>query len=45
MLALRTMKSDPLVGVPVGTAAELDPVDPKWRLNAKRAVMQFYRPD
>jgi uncharacterized protein with ATP-grasp and redox domains len=41
LLALRTLKSDPLVGLQVGLAATLDGVDAKWRVNGKRGVMQF----
>jgi uncharacterized protein with ATP-grasp and redox domains len=38
LLALRTLKSDPIVGLRPGQAAELDAQDPRWRVNAKRAV-------
>jgi uncharacterized protein with ATP-grasp and redox domains len=38
LLALRTLKSDPIVGLPSGRADELDRVDPTWRVNGKRGV-------
>lgn len=41
-LCLRTLKSDPVVGLPSAeTAAELDSHDPDWRVNGKRGLMQF----
>ncbi len=43
LLTLRTMKSDAVVGLPVGLAAELDKVDSEWRVNGKRGVIQFAR--
>ena len=37
VLCLRTLKSDPVVGLPSAeTAARLDRVDPQWRVNGKR---------
>ncbi|MYD09516.1 MAG: protein-glutamate O-methyltransferase family protein [Chloroflexi bacterium] len=42
VLCLRTLKSDPVVGLPSAeTAAALDRVDPTWRVNGKRGVIQF----
>jgi len=38
LLALRTLKSDPIVGLPPGLAAELDARDPRWRVNGQRGV-------
>lgn len=41
LLALRTLKSDPLVGLASGVADRLDAVDSEWRVNGKRGVIQF----
>jgi uncharacterized protein with ATP-grasp and redox domains len=41
LLALRTLKSDTLVGVDEGRCARLDEEDPDWRTNGKYAVAQF----
>ncbi|PWN52319.1 DUF89-domain-containing protein [Violaceomyces palustris] len=41
LLSLRTCKADVCVGLPEGREAELDQVDPKWRVNGKWAVIQF----
>jgi hypothetical protein len=38
LLALRTLKSDPIVGLPEGIAAHLDATDPGWRVNGQRGV-------
>jgi hypothetical protein len=38
LLALRTLKSDPVVGLRPGQAEELDRVDARWRVNGKRGV-------
>jgi hypothetical protein len=38
LLALRTLKSEPIVGLPDGLAARLDADDPRWRVNGRRAV-------
>jgi hypothetical protein len=38
LLALRTLKSDAIVGLPHGMAARLDRDDPRWRVNGQRAV-------
>lgn len=41
LLALRTLKSDPVVGLRKGMAKELDSLDKDWRVNGKRGVIQF----
>jgi uncharacterized protein with ATP-grasp and redox domains len=41
LVALRTLKSDPIVGLPPGKATALDTVDPRWRVNGKRGIIQF----
>ena len=42
VLCLRTLKSDPVVGLPTAeTAAQLDRDDPQWRVNGRRGVIQF----
>jgi hypothetical protein len=38
LLALRTLKSEPIVGLPDGLAARLDAEDPRWRVNGQRGV-------
>jgi hypothetical protein len=38
LVALRTLKSDPIVGLREGLAAELERADPTWRVNGKRGV-------
>jgi hypothetical protein len=40
LLLLRTMKSDAVVGLPVGLAERLDAVDRDWRINARRGLIQ-----
>lgn len=41
-LCLRTLKSDPIVGLPSAQMAhQLDNIDPLWRSNGKRGVIQF----
>lgn len=42
ILALRSLKSDPIVGLAPALAEELDLLDPTWRFNGKRGVIQFY---
>ncbi len=39
--ALRTFKSEVVVGLPPGQAERLDAEDPKWRVNGRRGVIQF----
>lgn len=42
VLCLRTLKSDPIVGLPsAAIAADLDRCDPTWRVNGKRGLIQF----
>lgn len=41
LLALRTLKSDPLLGLSAEQAADLDEIDPDWRVNGERGVIQF----
>lgn len=42
VLCLRTLKSDPVIGLPSPeTAAQLDRIDPEWRVNGKRGLIQF----
>lgn len=42
VLCLRTLKSDPLVGLPSAEAAQqLDRADADWRVNGKRGLIQF----
>lgn len=40
LVALRTMKSDAVVGLPPGLAEQLDREDAEWRVNGKRGVIQ-----
>jgi uncharacterized protein with ATP-grasp and redox domains len=40
LLALRTMKSDVIVGLPAGKADELQAVDETWRTNGRYGVIQ-----
>ncbi len=39
-VSLRTMKSDPVVGLQPGQAEKLDQIDAKWRVNGKRGLIQ-----
>jgi len=42
VLCLRTLKSDPVLGLPsADTAEQLDRIDPDWRVNGKRGLIQF----
>ncbi len=41
LMALRTLKSDPIVGLPEGMAHRLDAADPQWRFNGKRGIVEF----
>jgi len=43
LLALRTLKSTPIVGLPPDAAQRLDSEDREWRTNAQRGVVQFSR--
>jgi hypothetical protein len=40
-VALRTLKSDPIVGLSPGLAERLDAEDREWRVNGKRGLIQF----
>ena len=44
LLALRSLKSDTIVGLPEGLAARLDAVDTAWRSNGQRGLIQFAVP-
>jgi hypothetical protein len=39
-VALRTMKSDPVVGLAPGQAEKLKQEDPEWRVNGRRGMIQ-----
>jgi hypothetical protein len=39
--ALRTLKSDVVVGVPRDRVERLDAEDPEWRINGRQTVVQF----
>ncbi len=41
LLALRTLKSDPVVGLPTGLAEQLEGLDLLWRVNGRRGVIQY----
>ncbi len=41
MVALRTLKSDPILGIDAAQAAQLDEVDPHWHTNGQRGVIQM----
>jgi uncharacterized protein with ATP-grasp and redox domains len=43
LLALRTLKSDPVLGLTRETATHLDSIDEEWRVNGERGVIQFVR--
>lgn len=40
LLCLRTLKSDPIVGLTQDAVEALDKADPNWRVNGKRGVIQ-----
>jgi hypothetical protein len=44
LLALRTLKSDAVVGLRPGQASELDRIDPTWRVNGKRGLASLGAP-
>ena len=44
LLALRALKSDPVVGLAPGLAEQLDALDADWRVNGRRAVLQSTLP-
>lgn len=41
LLALRSLKSDPIIGLAPGVARRLDGEDALWRVNGRRGVAQF----
>ncbi|MFN8447155.1 MAG: damage-control phosphatase ARMT1 family protein [Anaerolineae bacterium] len=41
LVALRSLKSSPIVGLPVALAERLDREDAQWRVNGRRGVAQF----
>jgi len=41
VLALRTLKSDPIIGLPHGLPTRLEEINPEWRINGKHGVIQF----
>jgi hypothetical protein len=41
LLALRTLKSDLIVGLPAGLTGRLDLTDSQWRTNGRRGLIQF----
>jgi hypothetical protein len=41
LLALRTCKSEVVVGLPPGTAGSLDATEPDWRINGAHGVAQY----
>lgn len=43
LLALRTLKSDPVVGLRPGLAEELSQQSQNWRVNGQRGMIQFYK--
>jgi hypothetical protein len=44
LVCLRTMKSDPVLGLPNGLAERLDAADPLWRIDARRGLVQTWVP-
>jgi hypothetical protein len=42
IVCLRTMKSDPVLGLPAGLAEQLDATAPTWRVDAKRGLVQTW---
>ncbi len=42
MVFVRTMKSDPVLGLPEGLAERLDAGEPRWRVEGRRGVVQTY---
>jgi hypothetical protein len=41
LLLLRTLKSDPIVGLGTGQAEALDRIDARWRVNGQRGIAAF----
>jgi hypothetical protein len=44
VVCARTMKSDSVLGLPAGLAGKLDAVDPRWRVEGRRGVIQAFVP-
>jgi hypothetical protein len=44
ILALRTMKSDPVVGLTADVVARLNGFDNQWRVNGQRGLIQYAKP-
>jgi hypothetical protein len=44
LVALRTMKSDPVLGLAAGVAERLAAEDPRWRVEGRRGVIQAFVP-
>lgn len=40
LAAMRSLKSDPIIGLPRGMMARLDALDAEWHFNGKRGVLQ-----
>jgi uncharacterized protein with ATP-grasp and redox domains len=45
LLALRTLKSDPIIGLPYGRAEILNDNDSEWRINGRYGVAQLHIPN
>jgi hypothetical protein len=44
LVCLRTMKSDSVLGLPPGTAERLDASEPRWRIDGRYGVVQYFEP-
>jgi hypothetical protein len=44
LVCLRTMKSDPVLGLPEGLAEKLDASEPEWRIDGRRGLVQVFVP-
>jgi len=44
LVCLRTMKSDPVLGLPAGLGERLDAQEPRWRIDGRRGLVQTYVP-
>jgi uncharacterized protein with ATP-grasp and redox domains len=45
IVCLRTMKSDPVLGLPEGLADRLDASEPEWRIDGRRGLVQMFVTD
>jgi uncharacterized protein with ATP-grasp and redox domains len=45
LLLLRTLKSDPVIGLVKGVAEKLDGVETDWRINGRRGLLQVSMPE